>query len=122
MWDNVKRQRYNHLRTREWEGMLTEAEQAELAAMTQELYDAEAVYLRPATERLQHDTAQLRTKLERVLERNRRLEALVRRKEALLARVEAFVGEAEAEQEALQRVYQAIMAGSSPEEDAEVIC
>jgi hypothetical protein len=84
MWDNVTRQRYNHLRTCEWEGLLTEAEQAELAAMTQGLYDAEAVYLRPATARLQHDTAQLRTRLERVLERNRRLEALARRKEALL--------------------------------------
>jgi hypothetical protein len=117
MWDNVKRQRYNHLRAREWEGVLTESEQAELAAMTQELYEAEAVSLRPATERLQHDTTQLRTKLERVRERNRRLAALVRRKEALLARVEAFVSEAEAEQEALQRAYQAIMAGSSHESD-----
>jgi hypothetical protein len=122
MWDNAKRQRYNHLRTCEWEGVLTEAEQTELAAMTQELYDAEAVYLLPATVRLQHDTAQLRTRLERVQERNRQLEALMRRKEALLARIDAFVAEAEAEQEALQRAYQAIMVGSASEGDAEVVC
>jgi hypothetical protein len=42
------------------------------------------------------------------------LEGLIRRKEALLARVNAFVTEVEAEQEALQRAYQAMIAERVP--------
>jgi len=94
MWDNAKRQRYNLLRHREWEGGLSTEEQTELAAMIQEISNLEATYLQPATERLQQETAQLHVELERTIERKRRLDGLIRRKEALLARVNAFVTEA----------------------------
>jgi predicted nucleic acid-binding Zn-ribbon protein len=114
MWDHAKRQRYNLLRQREWEGGLTAEEQTELAAMIQEICDLEATYLQPATEQLQQESAQLRAELEHMLERKHRLEGLIRRKEALLARVNAFVTEVEAEQEALQRAYQAMIAERVP--------
>lgn len=109
MWTDVQRQRFNHLRDREWRGTLTPEEQRELAAMMQEICDMEATYLQPATDRLQHETAQLRAELEQVLRRNRHLNTLTQRKEALLTRVQAFVAEAEAEQEALQQAYRAMM-------------
>jgi len=109
MWTDVQRQRFNHLRDREWSGTLTAEEQRELAAMMQEICDMEATYLQPATDRLQHETAQLRAELEQVLQRNRQLDTLIQRKEALLARVQAFVAEAEVEQETLQKAYRDIM-------------
>ena len=122
MWDHAKRQRYNLLRQREWEGELTAEEQTELAAMIQEICDLEAAYLQPATEQLQQESAQLRAELEHMLERKHRLEGLIRRKEALLARVNAFVTEVETEQEALQRAYEAMTAERMPKEEAEVPC
>jgi hypothetical protein len=109
MWDETKRQRYNQLRDREWEGTLTAEETTELAAMMQEICDMEATYLQPATERLQQDTARWRTELEHVVERNGQLEALIRRKEALLARINAFIAEVTTEQEVLQQTYHTIM-------------
>ena len=84
MWTDVQRQRFNHLRDREWRGTLTPEEQRKLAAMMQEICDMEATYLQPATDRLQHETAQLRAELEQVLRRNRQLDTLTQRKEALL--------------------------------------
>ena len=109
MWDETKRQRYNQLRTREWEGTLTAEEKTELATMMQEICDLEATYLQPATERLQQDTAHRRTELEQVVERNGQLEVLIHRKEALLARINAFIAEVTTEQEVLQQSYRTIM-------------
>jgi hypothetical protein len=120
MWDDAKYKRFSQLRDREWKGALTAEEKAELAAMTQELYDMEAAYLQPATERLEQETAQLRAELERVARHNQRLDALIRRKESLLAKVNAFIAEAEAEQEELQREYQAIRGEPALEEEVEV--
>jgi ElaB/YqjD/DUF883 family membrane-anchored ribosome-binding protein len=109
MWDDTKRQRFHQLRDLEWQGALTAEEKAELSAMMQELCDMEAAYLQPATERLQQETAQLRSELEQALERNRRWDALIHRKQALIARVNEFVAETEAAREALQKEYQAIL-------------
>ena len=52
MWDEQKHARFQALRQRELDGVLTEAEQAELTQMLQEIDSAEAAYLRPATARL----------------------------------------------------------------------
>jgi len=120
MWDEIKRQRYNQLRDREWEGTLTAAEKTELAARMQELCDMEATYLQPATERLQQETAHWRTELEHMVERNSQLVALVRRKEALLARINAFVAEVTTEQETLQQAYRTIMGEPPHPEEVEV--
>ncbi len=75
MWDEQKRERFQTLRQRELDDTLTEAEQAELSQMIQEIEDAEAAYLRPATERL-------RCERERIEEQNRELQGLVQREEA----------------------------------------
>jgi hypothetical protein len=56
MWDETKRQRYNQLRDREWEGTHTAEEKTELATMMQEICGMEATYLQPATERLQQES------------------------------------------------------------------
>ena len=109
MWNEAQYQRFQQLRDREWCGELTAEEKHELAAMMQELCDMEATYLQPATDRLQHETAQLQAELEQVLERNQQFNVLIHRKETLLARVQVFVAEAEAEHEALQQAYRAIM-------------
>jgi hypothetical protein len=120
MWDETRRQRYNQLRKREREGTLTAEEQTELAAMMQELCNLEAIYLQPATEHLQQETAHWRTELEHVVECNRQLEALIHRKEALLARIHAFIAEVTTEQEALQQAYRTIMGEPPHPEEAEV--
>ena len=120
MWDKTKRQCYNHLRDREWEGTLTVEEKTELAAMMHELCDMEATYLQPATERLQQETAHWRTELEHVVERNAQLAALIRRKEALLARINAFIAEVATEQEVLWQAYRTIMGEPPHTEEVEV--
>jgi hypothetical protein len=48
MWDEVKQARCNVLRIAERQGTLTEAEGAELLALTQEWDALEAAYLQPA--------------------------------------------------------------------------
>lgn len=55
MWDEVKQARCNALRIAERQGTLTQAEGAELQALTQELDALEAVYLHPATERVRQE-------------------------------------------------------------------
>src|SRR6266705_4187770 len=55
MRDEVKQARFNALRAAERQGALTEAEGAELLALTQELDALEAAYLHPAIERVRQD-------------------------------------------------------------------
>jgi hypothetical protein len=86
MWDQLKRERFRHLRRREDEGALTPEEQNELALMIEEIENEEAAYLRPATERLDRE-------LERIEARTRALATLARRREALVAQMEAMLSE-----------------------------
>src|SRR5215212_5558603 len=58
MWDPVQRSRFQALRQREEEGVLTATEQAELERMMAEIEAAEAASLAPATERLRAERAQ----------------------------------------------------------------
>jgi hypothetical protein len=55
MWNKVKQVRFNALRAAERQGALTEAESAELLALTQELDALEAAYLHPVTERMRQE-------------------------------------------------------------------
>ncbi len=80
MWEKQKQSRFQQLRQRQAENVLTEAEQAELALLTQELEAAEAAYLTPATERLRQEREALESQ-------NRALEVLALRKEALVSRL-----------------------------------
>ena len=93
MWDEQKGVRFQQLRRRQDEQRLSEAEQTELARLTQELEAAEGAYLGPATERLRQER-------EKIELQNRGLEKLVRRKEALVLRLRNFLTEAQSERRA----------------------
>lgn len=88
MWTDQKRERFQQLRQRE--NALTEAEQAELVLLVQELEDAEAASLALATERLGQER-------EIVEAKNRKLEVVVCRKETLMRRLRDFLAETQAE-------------------------
>jgi hypothetical protein len=103
MWDEQKSGRFQELRQRQ--GALTEAEQAELALLFQELESGEAAYLTPAAERLRQEREALEA-------RNRTLEALASRKEALVRRLRDFLAEAQAERRAIETELAAVLAGS----------
>lgn len=94
MLDPAKRERFQELRRREDEGALAPEEHGELSTLIQEIEDAEAAYLEPATERLARECEILQAQ-------NRELEALVRRKEALRARLESTLANAQAERQAI---------------------
>lgn len=75
MWDEARRQRFGELRNRETHS-LTRQEQQELQEMLQELEAQEAVYLRPATQRIAEENRRIQEQniaLKGVLEREERL-------------------------------------------------
>ncbi len=104
VWNEEKRSRFAELRRREDDDALSEAERAELARLTDELYALESSYLGPATERLQRQR-------EITEAQNRRLNDLADRKSALVERLGTFLGEAEAERRAIQGEVEAVLAG-----------
>src|SRR5437870_3611469 len=106
MQDAAKRAKFESLRQREEEGTLTEAEQAELAQMIEEVERAEAAYLRPATERLRADRAE-------VTRQSGALQGVLQRKEALVRRLEQTLAEARAERDALEEEVNRILSGTA---------
>jgi len=86
MWEDQKRSRFQQLRECRRAGGLTEAEEVELARLTEELEAAEANYLTPVTE-------QLRRERETVETQNRTLEVLALRKDASVLRLRQFLAE-----------------------------
>ncbi len=105
MWEEQKSARFEQLRQRQREGVITEAEQAELALLVQEIEAAEVAYLTPAAERLRQEREAVETQ-------NRALEALALRKEALVRRLRDFLAEAQAERRAIASELAAVLAGS----------
>jgi hypothetical protein len=104
MGNAAKRSRFEELRRREEEGTLTEAEHAELASTIEEIESAAAASLRPATERLRAERAQIQ-------ERTAALQRLVRRKEALARHLEQTLAQAKAERRAIQEEQNRILSG-----------
>ena len=92
MLTEAQRRRFRALQQKEDMGTLSPAEQAELQAFVQLVEDEEAVYLRPATERMRQE----RLRLE---EQNNMLQALTRRKERLARRLERVLALSAAERE-----------------------
>jgi hypothetical protein len=88
MWDEVKQARCNVLRIAERQGTLTEAEGAELLALTQELDALETAYLQPAT-------ARVRQEREALGEQNSKLEELLREQQDYLAEIRTLVADLE---------------------------
>ena len=105
MWKEQTANRFQQLRQRQGKSALTEAEQAELALLMQELEAAEAGYLTPATERLRQERETLETQ-------NRTLEVLALRKEALVRRLRDFLAEAQTERRAINGELAAVLGGS----------
>jgi hypothetical protein len=105
MWDEQKRSRFHQLRQRQRDGGLPTVEQAELALLVKELEAAEAGYLTPATERLRQERETLEAQ-------NRALEVLGRRKEVLALRLRDFLAEAQAERQAIESEFAAVLAGN----------
>ena len=102
MWDEQKHSRFQELRQRQQEAVLTEAEAAELDLLVQELEGQEAAYLTPATERLRRERQALETQ-------NRALEILARRKEGLLHRLRDFLAEAQDERRKIEKALAAVL-------------
>ena len=96
MLDSAKRERFQALRRKEDAGALGPAEQGELSALIQEIEDAEAVYLGPATERLRRERQAMEVQYGA-------LEALLDREEALVTRLETLMARLEAQQETISQ-------------------
>lgn len=112
MREEERSTRFQQLRQRQRESVLTEAEQAELALLVRELEAAEAAYLTPATERLRQERGTLETQ-------NRALEVLALRKEALVLRLRDFLAEAQTERRAIECELTAVLAGTQGSETDE---
>jgi hypothetical protein len=109
VWDEQKRSRFQQLRERQREGVLSEAERAELGVFEQELEEAEAWSLAPATEGLRREWVEVEAQ-------NRTLEGLALRKEALVRRLREFLAEALAERRAIECQLAEVVAGSRKSE------
>ena len=92
MWNDDKQARFNALRESERKDSATDAERAELAALTRELDTLEAACLTPATEQIRRERQALGTQ-------NRRLGELLHEREAYLARVRGMVADLERQDE-----------------------
>jgi hypothetical protein len=112
MWEGQRRSRFQQLRQRQQDNVLTDAERVELALLVQELEAAEANYLNPATEKLRQERGALETQ-------NRALAVLAVRKEALVIRLRDFLAEAQAERRAIDCELAAVLAGSQGSETDE---
>jgi len=94
MLDEATQQRFDQIRDRLRQGPLSESEQAELDGIVRQIEEAEAVYLRPANERMRAETKQLE-------EQNRVLLDIVRRKKRLANNLERYLESVRAKQDAL---------------------
>ena len=94
MLNEIQRKRMAQLRDAETQGTLTDAEQAELSELFQIIYDAEAVYLKPAIAAMEQKRKQLEAE-------NARMRSLMQRRKDLLSRLQQVLEETRAEWEAL---------------------
>jgi len=104
MWDERQRRRFQELRERDLLGELTQAEQAELASLGEELERAETAYLGSATRRVREEREAIETQ-------NRSLQTLVHRKDFLVRRLRDFLEEVRAERSAIDGELAAVLEG-----------
>jgi hypothetical protein len=110
MWDDTKRQRFEHLR--QHQAQLDASEQAELARLVAELEVGESSYLNGATERMRH---------ERIIteKQNPALEQLAVRKKALIQRLTTTLADARAERRAIESELASVLTGGPAPETHE---
>lgn len=102
MWNEQKSARFRELRSHD-RMRLSESEQQELAKLTRDLEAAEAAYLAPATQRLEHEGEQVENQI-------RNLQNLVQRKRNFVRRLRDFLVEAENERRAIDSELAAVLA------------
>lgn len=105
MWDTQKHSRFQYLSQGQQNKLLTEAEQAELALLVQELEADEAGYLASATNRLRQQREALESQ-------NGTLEVLARRKEALAQRLRDFLAQTQTERRVIESELAAVLAST----------
>ena len=109
MWTDDQRQRYRVLSERDQASELTAEEAVELAALVQQLCDAEAAYLAPANERKAPEMAAINTAVERMETENRQLRQYLSERLAFLERVKSLVTHIQAEDQEMRERYRAIL-------------
>jgi hypothetical protein len=103
MWNETKGRSFSLLCVHERQGTLIAEEQATLDGLYSDIEEMEAVSLRPATERRQQETEQLRVI-------NMALRDVMRRKEEHLARMKATLAKLRVEREALDAELEQVLA------------
>ncbi len=102
MFTAPQRQRFHALQQREDEGTLAPSEQAELQAFVQQIEAEEAIYLRPANERIRQERLQLEAQ-------TAALKILLRRRERLAHRLERVLALSAMEREKINAELSAIL-------------
>ena len=102
MLTDSQRKRFRALQNGEDNGTLSPAEQVELQTFVQLIEEKEAVYLRPATERIRQERLQSEAQ-------NQELQELLRREERLQRRLERFLALSAAEREKINARVAAIL-------------
>jgi hypothetical protein len=95
MLTNDQRSRFRELQARSDSGAITDSEQEELDSFIHAIELDEAAYLRPATERIKAERAE-------VEDQNEVLRALLRRQERLAHRLERILEKSRTEQDAIK--------------------
>lgn len=101
-----ERTRFRALQARADAGSLTNDEQTEYEGIIRQIEADEAVYLRPATERLRQECVEAEA-------RNDALRQLVHRQERLARRLQRVLEKSRAEQSAIKTELTGIMSGSA---------
>jgi hypothetical protein len=103
-----RRHRLDALRLREAQGLLTEAERAELDALFTAIDAEEAEALRPALERMQGHQVELQREKEQLAAEAAQLESVVREQEQLVVEARTFLDQMRSRRAALAEEFQRI--------------
>jgi hypothetical protein len=106
MWDETKQRRLQYLHRAKEQQPLSEAEEAEFSALTQERCRAEEAAIAEVARREEETNARLEAQVRQVRAQNRELEALIREQEAYRAEVEATIAGMEARRQDWRERYQ----------------
>jgi len=102
MWDDEKQHRFDELRLKEVQGVLSDAEVRELQAFFAKLEAEEAASLKKGMEQLDAHFNSLRAEKERVEAKNERLAVIVVEQEQLLADAREYLTSLRRKQAALR--------------------
>jgi hypothetical protein len=109
MWSEEQRRRYGRLREYELHRALTREEQAELAALIQQLCDLEAAYLTAANDRTAQEIEVAEEAVQHLEKQNRELQEYLRERQAFLARAKSLVADIQAENRRMRERFADLM-------------